>query len=579
MLKHSNYSVAIANETFSLRLQLNFQSLYLLILIAFTVIKKTLPIVFLQIIGKSSFIELQLFKKKITISMKPPSALLQSHNISKSFGSFIANDKINFNILEGEIHGLLGENGAGKSTFVKMVYGLLEPSMGEFFWNGNPIKIPGPQEARNFGIGMVFQHFSLFPTLTVIENIQLALSETQPLPELRKTIIEKSQEFGIFVDPDTYIRDLSVGEQQRVEILRCLLQNPKLLIMDEPTSVLTPQESQQLFKILKILAKTGCSVLFISHKLKEVKEITQRATILRRGQVVDTVISSEVSTGQLAKMMVGNDPQNVKQKIEHKSNKILVKIAGLCRPANTPFSTPLLDINLDVKAGEIVGIAGIAGNGQSELMEVLTGEWRSKDSINMLDVLGVDIRDYSPHRRRQMGIGFMPEERNGHSAVMNMTLTENTLLTNHNNPEIQKNSIIENINLENLTSNIIHDYDVRTPLQNPLASSLSGGNLQKFVVGRELIKKPRVFFVAQPTWGVDIGATKFIRNAIIELANEGCGIIVISQDLEELFELADSISVLFRGKLSERKPVKELNSQKIGLLMGGEDVSFISRGI
>ena len=511
--------------------------------------------------------------------MKPRSALLQSHDISKSFGSFIANDKINFNILEGEIHGLLGENGAGKSTFVKMVYGLLEPSMGEFFWNGNPIKIPGPQEARNFGIGMVFQHFSLFPTLTVIENIQLALSETQPLPELRKTIIEKSQEFGIFVDPDTYIRDLSVGEQQRVEILRCLLQNPKLLIMDEPTSVLTPQESQQLFKILKILAKTGCSVLFISHKLKEVKEITQRATILRRGQVVDTVISSEVSTGQLAKMMVGNDPQNVKQKIEHKSNIILVKISGLCRPANTPFSTPLLDINLDVKAGEIVGIAGIAGNGQSELMEVLTGEWRSKDSIDVLDVLGVDIRDYSPHRRRQMGIGFMPEERNGHSAVMNMTLTENTLLTNHNNPEIQKNSIIENINLENLTSNIIHDYDVRTPLQNPLASSLSGGNLQKFVVGRELIKKPRVFFVAQPTWGVDIGATKFIRNAIIELANEGCGIIVISQDLEELFELADSISVLFRGKLSERKPVKELNSQKIGLLMGGEDVSFISRGI
>ena len=579
MLKHSNDSVALANETFSLPSQLNFQSPYLLILIVFTVIKKTLPIVFLQIIGKSSFIELQLFKKKITISMKPRSALLQSHDISKSFGSFIANDKINFNILEGEIHGLLGENGAGKSTFVKMVYGLLEPSMGEFFWNGNPIKIPGPQEARNFGIGMVFQHFSLFPTLTVIENIQLALSETQPLPELRKTIIEKSQEFGIFVDPDTYIRDLSVGEQQRVEILRCLLQNPKLLIMDEPTSVLTPQESQQLFKILKILAKTGCSVLFISHKLKEVKEITQRATILRRGQVVDTVISSEVSTGQLAKMMVGNEPQNVKQKIEHKNNKILVKISGLCRPANTPFSTPLLDINLDVKAGEIVGIAGIAGNGQSELMEVLTGEWRSKDSIDVLDVLGVDIRDYSPHRRRQMGIGFMPEERNGHSAVMNMTLTENTLLTNHNNPEIQKNSIIENNNLENLTSNIIHDYDVRTPLQNPLASSLSGGNLQKFVVGRELIKKPRVFFVAQPTWGVDIGATKFIRNAIIELANEGCGIIVISQDLEELFELADFISVLFRGKLSERKPVKELNSQKIGLLMGGEDVSFVSRGI
>jgi simple sugar transport system ATP-binding protein len=195
----------------------------------------------------------------------------------------------------------------------------------------------------------------------------------------------------------------------------------------------------------------------------------------------------------------------------------------------------------------------------------------------VLDVLGVDIRDYSPHKRRQMGIGFLPEERNGHSAVMGMTLTENTLLTNHNNPEVQKHSIIQNDNLEKLTSNIIHDYDVRTPLQNPLASSLSGGNLQKFVVGREIIKKPSVFFVAQPTWGVDIGATKFIRNALIDLANEGCGIIVISQDLEELFELADSISVLFRGKLSERKPVKELNSQKIGLLMGGEDGASLAK--
>ena len=526
---------------------------------------------------KCSFIEIELFKKKITKSMKPHSALLESRDISKSFGSFIANDKINFNILEGEIHGLLGENGAGKSTFVKMVYGLLEPTMGALFWNGNPIKIRGPQEARNFGIGMVFQHFSLFPTLTVIENIELALSDTQALPELRKTIIEKSQEFGISVDPDTYIRDLSVGEQQRVEILRCLLQNPKLLIMDEPTSVLTPQESEQLFVILNKLAATGCSVLFISHKLKEVKEITQRATILRRGRVVDTVTSSEVSTEQLAKMMVGSDPQHVKPKIGSKSNDILVQISGLCRPADTPFSTPLLDINLGVKAGEIVGIAGIAGNGQSELMEVLTGEWRSRDSIKVLDVLGVDIRDYSPHRRRQMGIGFLPEERNGHSAVMGMTLTENTLLTNHNNPEVQKHSIIQNDNLEKLTSNIIHDYDVRTPLQNPLASSLSGGNLQKFVVGREIIKKPSVFFVAQPTWGVDIGATKFIRNALIDLANEGCGIIVISQDLEELFELADSIGVLFRGKLSERKPVKELNSQKIGLLMGGEDGASLAK--
>ena len=509
--------------------------------------------------------------------MKPKTVLLESRNITKSFGSFLANDDINFNIFEGEIHGLLGENGAGKSTFVKMVYGLLEPSKGHFYWNGEKITIKGPQEARDIGVGMVFQHFTLFPTLTVIENIQLAINENCSLQELRETIIKKSAEFGITVDPDIYIRDLSVGEQQRVEILRCLLQNPKLLIMDEPTSVLTPQESKQLFRVLKQLSKTGCSILFISHKLKEVKELTQRATILRRACVVDTVATSDISTEQLAKMMVGSDPQNVKSKIGMNGNDYLVRISGLNRPTDNPFATPLENISIDVKAGQIIGVAGIAGNGQSELMEVLTGEWCSTDTIDVFDVFGTDIRNYSPHRRRQLGIGFLPEERNGHSAVTNMKLTENTLLTHHNNPAIQKNSIIHNKTLENLTDKIIDKYDVRTPFQNPLASDLSGGNLQKFVVGREIIKKPRVFFVAQPTWGVDIGATKFIRNALIELANEGCGIIVISQDLEELFELADNICVLFRGKLSKSKPLKDLNSEKIGMLMGGEDLRFSSQ--
>ncbi len=510
--------------------------------------------------------------------MKPKSLLLESRNISKSFGSFLANDDINFNIFEGEIHGLLGENGAGKSTFVKMMYGLLEPSKGNFYWNGEKITIKGPQEARNTGIGMVFQHFTLFPTLTVIENIQLALNKKNSLQELRKTIIKKSSEFGITVDPDIYIRDLSVGEQQRVEILRCLLQNPKLLIMDEPTSVLTPQESEQLFRVLNQLSKTGCSILFISHKLKEVKELTQRATILRRGCVIDTVASSDVSTKQLAKMMVGSDPQNVKSKIVMNSDDYLVRITGLNRPADNPFATPLEDISLNVKAGQIIGVAGIAGNGQSELMEVLTGEWRSTTNIDVFDVFGTDIRNYSPHKRRQLGIGFLPEERHGHSAVTNMKLTENTLLTHHNNPMIQKTSVVQNEILVNLTDEIIDKYDVRIPFQDPIASALSGGNLQKFVVGREIIKKPRVFFVAQPTWGVDIGATKFIRNALVELANEGCGIIVISQDLEELFELADNICVLFRGKLTKSMPLKELNSEKIGMLMGGEDLGSLSEG-
>ena len=288
--------------------------------------------------------------------------------------------------------------------------------------------------------------------------------------------------------------------------------------------------------------------------------------------------TADVSTEQLAKMMVGSNPQNVKPKTARKSGDILVRISGLNKPADNPFATALDNISLNVKAGEIIGIAGIAGNGQSELMEVLSGEWRSTETIDIFDVLGTDIRNYSPHKRRQLGIGFLPEERHGHSAVTNMKLTENTLLTNHNNPVIQKNNIVKNENLEKLTNDIIDKYDVRTPFQNPQASSLSGGNLQKFVIGREIIKKPRVFFVAQPTWGVDIGATKFIRNSLIDLANDGCGIIVISQDLEELFELADNICVLFRGKLSESKPLQELSSEKIGMLMGGEDLHSESQG-
>ena len=495
--------------------------------------------------------------------------LLAAHGICKRFGDFTANDEVGFEIAAGEIHALLGENGAGKSTFVKMVYGLLQPDSGQIVWRGEPVTIRSPQHARDLGIGMVFQHFSLFQALTVAENIALALPPGESLEDLSARVREMSTEYGIGVDPDARIHNLSVGEQQRVEIVRCLLQDPSLLIMDEPTSVLTPQETDQLFDVLRRFSKAGVAILFISHKLEEIRALTQRATVLRRGQNVGTVDSASRSSKQLAEMMVGSSVGEIDgQDRPADGADALLTVSGLTRAPATPFATPLRGLSFTARAGEVLGIAGIAGNGQDELMEALTGEWTGRGQ-NVITIAGACITREGPSRRRQNGIGFVPEERNGHAAVPGMSLSDNALLTAHSLGSMVERGVIKGAVTRQAAAEVAAAFDVRLPQENPMASALSGGNLQKFVVGREILRRPRVFIVSQPTWGVDVGAALFIRRAMLELAEAGSAVVMISQDLEEIFAISHRVAVLHDGAMSAPMVTADTTAETVGLLMGG----------
>ena len=509
-------------------------------------------------------------KKKSTNSKTTP-PLLAGFGITKRFGDLVANQNIDFAIQPCELHAIVGENGAGKSTFIKIVYGLLQPDDGHLEWQGERVTISNPQQARAMGIGMVFQHFSLFEALSVVENIALALPPDFPKQDLSALIVRKSAEYGIPLHPETIIADLSVGQRQRVEIVRCLLQEPTLLIMDEPTSVLTPQETDQLFDVLHQLARQGCAVLFISHKLDEIKQLTSRATILRGGVKVAEVETAKQTTRQLAELMVGAKVKGISTDAPRKKGKCLYEVRQLSRPALGPFDVALKKVSLKVHAGEILGIAGIAGNGQGELMSALSGEWRPDHGGHGGVILTgkTDISRLGPTGRRHLGLAFVPEERNGHAAVPSMTLSENALLTGYDEKGSVSKGVIQFDQTLAMAQRISTMFDVRQPSDDPLASALSGGNLQKFVVGREIIKSPRVLIVSQPTWGVDIAAAQFIRNAMAELARQGSAVIMISQDLEEIFEIAHSIAVLNEGQLSEVYTASKVSAEHIGLLMGG----------
>ena len=500
--------------------------------------------------------------------------LLEARKVSKYFGDFVANDSIDFSIRPGEILALLGENGAGKSTFVKLIYGLLAPDEGAFYWQSKPLNLTSPQQAREIGIGMVFQHFSLFEMLSVAENIELALPGAHDRDKLANLIAEKSAAYGIPLNPDSLTADLSVSQRQRVEILRCLLQDPKLLIMDEPTSVLTPQEANQLFEVIEQLADSGCAVLFISHKLDEVKRLTKRAVILRAGQKVADVDSKQKSAGELAALMVGDEVAHIKRQSAPKQSLPRCSISGLSRPAEGPFNVALRQIELTVNQGEILGIAGIAGNGQTELMDALTGEWT--DNTGAVSIVlhsdnhtDIELGRKGPAERRKAGVGFVPEERNGHAAIASFSLSENALLTSHHIEQASRYDLINDSYCRQFSEQVTKDFDVRLPSKNPQASQLSGGNLQKFVVGREILKSPALLVVSQPTWGVDIGAAIFIRKAMLRLAEQGGAVVMISQDLEEIFSISHRIAVINNGQLSDIYDASSVTAQKVGLLMGG----------
>lgn len=498
--------------------------------------------------------------------MHPPEYRLQLLHITKRYPGVVANSDVSLNVRPGEIHAVLGENGAGKSTLMKIIYGAVKADEGEMLWNGHQVAIANPAQARKLGIGMVFQHFSLFETLTVVENIALVLDQPFDLAALSVRVRAVSERYGLPLDPDRLVHSLSVGERQRVEIVRCLLQDPKLLILDEPTSVLTPQAVLKLFETLRQLATEGVSILYISHKLHEIQALCDTATIMRGGKVTATAIPGEETPASLARLMIGRElPVCVAPAFSGESRPVL-QIAGLSLESDDPFGTSLKDIALSVHAGEIVGIAGISGNGQTELLAALSGEQRvAREAVC---VEGEPVGHLDAGQRRTRGLAFVPEERLGRGAVPSLSLTRNALLTGHRQG-MKRWGLVSYARARAFAEQCIARFDVRCSGPGAAARSLSGGNLQKFIVGREIMLAPKVMIVAQPTWGVDVGASAFLRQTLLDLSRTGVAILVISEELEELFEISDRIAVLAAGRLSEARPRAETDAESVGLQMAG----------
>jgi simple sugar transport system ATP-binding protein len=492
--------------------------------------------------------------------------LLSLKGLTKQYPGVKANDDVSFDIREGEIHALLGENGAGKSTLVKMIYGLVAPDAGEMTWRGEAFRPAKPSEARRAGVAMVFQHFSLFDALDVAENVALGMETPPPMRDLARQIREVSEAYGLPLDPTRTVGTLSAGERQRVEIIRCLLQEPRLLIMDEPTSVLTPQEVEILFETLRKLKAEGTSILYISHKLEEIRTLCDHATILRLGKKVATSTPSEVSARELAEMMVGSSFASPAA-AGRAQGDVLLEVDGLSMAAPGSFGTPMRDVRFALRAGEVLGIGGVAGNGQDELLGALSGERLSP--VGTVKLEGRDLSREGPNGRRAAGLLCGPEERLGHAAAPNMSLVENAVLTAAQRKGLLRRGFIDWGSARGFAEEVITRFDVRTPGPGTAARALSGGNLQKYVVGREICQAPHVLVVNQPTWGVDAAAAAAIRQALLDLAAEGTGIVVISQDLDELMEISDNFAALNEGRLSPIRPVAGLSIEEIGLMMGG----------
>jgi len=492
---------------------------------------------------------------------------LELSGITKIYPSVIANDDVSIKVKPGEIHAVLGENGAGKSTLMKMIYGVTHPDKGTISWQGEQVHVESPAHARQLGIGMVFQHFSLFETLTVVENVALALQGANDLKQLASQIEEVSEKYGLPVDPNRLVHALSVGERQRVEITRCLLQNPQLLIMDEPTSVLTPSAVRKLFETLRQLSSEGCSILYISHKLDEIQELCHVATVLRNGKVTGSCIPAEETPKSMASLMIGKELPVCEHSKASESDEVKLRLAGLSHASDDPFGTDLKDIHLDVKAGEILGIAGVSGNGQQELLMAISGEQKLAEKYP-IQICGEQVGNLGPQARRQLGMCFVPEERLGRGAVPSMSLADNTLLTTYNKGMLNR-GLIQFEKIETFADNCIKKFNVKCGGTQARANSLSGGNLQKFIMGREILQVPEVLVASQPTWGVDVGAAAFIRQQIIDLRDSGAAILVISEELEELFEITDRIAVIADGKISPVKPTSESSIEEIGVWMSG----------
>ncbi|SDD74887.1 ABC transporter ATP-binding protein [Rhodospira trueperi] len=502
--------------------------------------------------------------------LAPPRLALR--DVCKSFPGVVVNDHVSLDVRPAEIHALLGENGAGKSTLMKIVHGVLAADAGEILWEGRPVRIDGPAEARRLGIGMVFQHFALFESLTVAENVALGLGTRDTMKTLSARIRAVSDGYGLAIQPERHVHELSVGERQRVEIVRCLLGAPRLIILDEPTSVLTPREALALFEVLRRLRDEGCSILYISHKLDEIRMLCDRASILRGGRVVATVDPRQETARSLARLMIGTAPPDLKERRREPDAATpagaMLEVAGLDMDRDDPHGTDLRGVSFAVKAGEILGIAGVAGNGQNALMRALSGERRLAHP-EVIRIADRPAGHLGPRARRGLGLAVVPEERMGQGAVPDLTLAENALLSAYRHHGLVNRGLVHRNRSRDFAGRVIQAFNVIAHGSAAEARSLSGGNLQKFIIGREILQQPRVLVAAHPTWGVDAGSAAAIHHALVDLRDRGAAILVISQDLDELYALSDRIAVIAAGRLSESRPTHAVTAEDMGVLMAG----------
>jgi general nucleoside transport system ATP-binding protein len=504
---------------------------------------------------------------------------LELQGICKSYPLVRANDGVDLCVQAGEIHAVLGENGAGKSTLMKVVYGAVQPDAGVVRWNGQPVSIQSPAQARALGISMVYQHFSLFDTLTVAQNVWLGLDKSLRLPAVSARITEVAHSYGLDVDPLRPVHSLSVGERQRVEIVRALLTKPQLLILDEPTSVLTPQAVDKLFVTLRQLSAAGCSILYISHKLDEIRALCHACTVLRAGKVTGVVDPRLQTNAGLSRLMIGAEPPALVHRASQ-AGAVVLKVQQLSLPKQDAFGMDLHDITFEVRAGEIVGVAGVSGNGQQALMAALSGEdpraapasiqiHKPQEGHTKIAPFAhiANIGQMGPRERRALGLHFVPEERLGRGAVPLLSLAQNTLLTR--TEAVGASGWIQTAQVKRLADALIQRFQVKAGGAGAAAKSLSGGNLQKFIVGREISASPKLLIVSQPTWGVDVGAAAQIRAELLALRDAGCALLIVSEELEELFEISDRLLVMAQGRISPSVATSHANVAQIGEWMSG----------
>ena len=495
---------------------------------------------------------------------------IEMRGISKRFPGVLASDHVDFDVRSGEVHALLGENGAGKSTLMKLLYGLYHPDEGEILINGKPVTIHSPTDAINLGIGMIHQHFMLVQTLTVAENVALGLPSSRgPLTDLDRVsnrILELAKVYGLKIDPDAYVWQLSVGQQQRVEIMKALYRGAALLILDEPTAVLTPQEVDELFVIMHQMVKDGHALIFISHKLHEVVEISNRVTVLRDGRKIGTRPTAEVTKQILANWMVGREVGFAPDRGIAEKGECRLQLENVS--CGSDRGTPgLRGVSLEVCSGEILGIAGVSGNGQRELAESISGLRKIIDGRVVLE--GQDVTNFAPGEITDRRLAYVPEERMRDGMIKNFTIAENMILREHHKAPYSRSGFLNLRDISTHSDELIKKFRVKTPSHDTLAKNLSGGNIQKVVLAREFSRDPRVIIAAQPTRGLDIGATEYVREQLLEQRRKGVAVMLISEDLDEILALSDRIAVLYEGQVMDIVPREIATPEKLGLLMAG----------